>query len=350
MHLKNIIICIGPKLSNGIAGGVTLPFHNFVQYLSVLNENSTIKVIEYGSHPAEILNLLCKLLFLPSNSIVIANATWRASLLISPILAIIKPFKKQKLVFRKFAGDFDIRTSKLRRLEREILLKSLKAFDFVYLETEYLVYWARSCKLNAFWWPNSRKAEMKPNTTAINRISKMDSKLRLVFIGRVCNEKGFFRIVEIAKKIGGVSGIDVWGPIAGNEHKSVIKHFEENSQFLKYKGVLHPDRVIDELANYDYLILPSTWQSEGYPGVVIEAGLVGVPTIATESRGPSELIRLLGYGITLNTNDLKNRNEIVLPDITHDERLRLSARTSELFSDSVVFPRILAEIGVKHEH
>ena len=43
-------------------------------------------------------------------------------------------------------------------------------------------------------------------------------------------------------------------------------------------------------AEYDVLVLPTFWKGEGYPGVIIEAFSVGLPVVATNLPGISEMI------------------------------------------------------------
>jgi glycosyltransferase involved in cell wall biosynthesis len=57
-----------------------------------------------------------------------------------------------------------------------------------------------------------------------------------------------------------------------------------------YKGVLTSDQVYKELFNYDALILPTFYEGEGYPGVIIEAYSHGIPVIATRWRSIPEIV------------------------------------------------------------
>ena len=50
------------------------------------------------------------------------------------------------------------------------------------------------------------------------------------------------------------------------------------------------EEVPDALARHDVLVLPTYWEVEGYPGIVLEALQCGLPVIATTWRSVPEVV------------------------------------------------------------
>jgi len=82
--------------------------------------------------------------------------------------------------------------------------------------------------------------------------------------------------VYMSRQIGDI--IDVYGPIL------------ENIEVLNYKGVLFGDEVIKKLQEYDVLVLPTFWETEGYPGIILEAFSLSKPVISTNFRAIPEFV------------------------------------------------------------
>ena len=108
---------------------------------------------------------------------------------------------------------------------------------------------------------------------------------RFVFVGHVSPEKGVREIIALAERLGAGYEVDVFGPTNGG-----IPVSEFAGKRATYRGVLAPDQVAATIARYNALLLPTSYAGEGFPGVVIEAMSVGVPSIASRHAGIPEII------------------------------------------------------------
>ena len=70
-----------------------------------------------------------------------------------------------------------------------------------------------------------------------------------------------------------------------------------------YCGVAEPGTGSQLISQYDALVLPTYFETEGNPGVLIEAMHAGVPVIATQIRTLSELITNGINGFLVPTRD-----------------------------------------------
>ncbi|MDE6091305.1 MAG: glycosyltransferase [Duncaniella sp.] len=155
--------------------------------------------------------------------------------------------------------------------------------------------------------------EMKSNTlikrNEFTLPSYMVDNLRLVFVSRLCVEKGLDTLCRINEQILQefdnkiTFTIDFYGQKTDSYFDNQIENKYEN---FKYKGILAPDKVIKVISDYDALIFPTHYDGEGCPGILIEALAAELPVIASDWKDNSEFIHNKENGFLcepLNIND-----------------------------------------------
>jgi glycosyltransferase involved in cell wall biosynthesis len=118
---------------------------------------------------------------------------------------------------------------------------------------------------------------------------KQFTKVKFVFVGRISRGKGIKEILEAAEilKIANSSfDIDLYGPME--------EPFELETDKSKYCGFLdfqnNPEKAYSKLLEYDCMLFPTYWKGEGFPGVIIDAFIAGLPVIATDWNMNTEII------------------------------------------------------------
>lgn len=116
---------------------------------------------------------------------------------------------------------------------------------------------------------------------------------RLVFMARVHPLKGvrtIFKLEEelIKQNIHNVQ-IDIYGPLF-TEFEKEFKTLIEESQIVRYKGVLQPNEIYETLVNYDLMLFPTQYFTEGFPGSILDAYIAEVPLVATNWKYADEFI------------------------------------------------------------
>src|SRR5690606_15892116 len=104
--------------------------------------------------------------------------------------------------------------------------------------------------------------------------------IRLVFMARVHPLKGVNTIFKLArtlveKDIKNVQ-IDVYGPIFP-DYSSEFSSLLSNHVLVEYKGVVQPENIPNILANYDLMLFPTQYYTEGFPGSILDAYIAHVP-------------------------------------------------------------------------
>ena len=136
------------------------------------------------------------------------------------------------------------------------------------------------------------------NKANIEEVKYDNGFINFVSIGRICSDKGFDRIINIAKKYDKKIIFNIIGD--GPDKKKIESSIKEkkisNVKLLGLKTNPYP-----YIKNADYFLLSS--RSEAYPTVVIEAMILGKPIIATDVSGVREILQDYNNKIILPNND-----------------------------------------------
>lgn len=313
MKSADVLYIIGPKenVDSGRIGGVTVPFDEFIKWSQGYCSAIGLKMVAHGLTGGNFVAILFSYLVAvglvlnpTKRGVFIFHLTWRAMIFLSvPIFFGAKVFSK-KVYIRKFAGDFDKKYESASFLVRLLLRLGCGGCRCVFFETEYLVRWARKNNFNCDWWPNSRTLD---DSVSLRRVDLDDvlerAPQKIIFLGRISRGKGVDKLIELATRCNGDFQIAVFGPV--DDESLLEKMAIQPGSPIFYGGVLDRQGVKACLTSADVLILPTTYTSEGYPGVIIEAADAGLPSIvSSSSRGPAELVEKIGFGWIADFNDL----------------------------------------------
>lgn len=150
------------------------------------------------------------------------------------------------------------------------------------------------------------------------------SKLRVVFMARIHKMKGIDWIFHLADYIeqNGLSDkitITFYGPIL-EEDKEYFESNLHHYSFTKYRGILEPEGIYEELSQHDVMLLPTHYYTEGLPGTVVDAYISGIPVIVTEWKHSHEFIEdgVTGYIIPFKDGEMDLINNIIALEQNRD--------------------------------
>lgn len=157
-------------------------------------------------------------------------------------------------------------------------------------------------------------AMVLPNMKEIQYVPKKeynDNKVkRFVFLSRVMPEKGVDYIVEASRSLieSGYNDfvVDLYGSILP-QYKQVLEGRIATLPNVKYKGflMLNENKGYETLATYDAMLFPTYWHGEGFPGILIDAFIAGLPVIASDWNLNTSLINDGKNGIIIPPHDPK---------------------------------------------
>jgi glycosyltransferase involved in cell wall biosynthesis len=106
---------------------------------------------------------------------------------------------------------------------------------------------------------------------------------RLVSIARISPEKNTKLALEILLQIKGNVEFDLYGPVYNKDYweecKGITKQIPSNV-IVNYKGSLQSEKVLETLADYHFLFIPTKGENFGH--VILQAMRVGVPVIISD--------------------------------------------------------------------
>lgn len=161
-------------------------------------------------------------------------------------------------------------------------LEPYKKLKAIYVQSPRIVEGLKKLGINnAIHVNNSKRIDYIPEISKRN-----NDKVRFVFLSRVHPDKGCAMIVNSSKRLNELGykdkfRVDFYGKV--DERYSEFLPMIEPVDNVNYKGFLDltDNKGYDTLATYDMMLFPTYWDGEGFPGIVIDAYISGVPIIAS---------------------------------------------------------------------
>ncbi|PAK44843.1 glycosyltransferase family 4 protein, partial [Peribacillus simplex] len=183
----------------------------------------------------------------------------------------------------------------------------------------------------------------------------IESPLKLVYFSRVLEEKGIELAIDAVNQINNNSKrveLDIIGPIQ-KEYKNKFNEILKNNKQkeINYKGVLQPNEIHENLSNYDVMVFPTYYASEGFPGVVIDAFISGLPVLASDWKYNQEFVTDNFTGSIFKTKDIddlisKINYFILNPDVILKMRENCLKQVLNYHVDYVI-PKLLSDMNLQ---
>lgn len=130
---------------------------------------------------------------------------------------------------------------------------------------------------------------------AIDRSGGRDpDPIRAVYVGRVKESKGIRELLDAIETIEDTSVnavLDIYGHfLPGDPYGEQFKRNAEQIDSVRFQGEIPNEEVINTLADYDIFLFPTYYNGEGFPGVIVEAFIAGLPVLATDWNYNDEIV------------------------------------------------------------
>lgn len=159
---------------------------------------------------------------------------------------------------------------------------------------------------NTVYVPNSKPLDYIPEKSFESDPSE---PFRFVFLSRIHPEKGIREIFEAMTILEGQKPsrpftVDFYGSINGPFGDEFAQGIEKHAN-AGYKGFLNlmDHSGYDVLSGYDCMLFPTYYPGEGFPGVVLDANICGLPIIASDWHLNNTLIEDGVNGVLVPAHD-----------------------------------------------
>jgi glycosyltransferase involved in cell wall biosynthesis len=223
------------------------------------------------------------------SSVVLVFANDLFAFILVPVLLFLARIYHKPFYIKPVGGGLDLYLANQNRIFREYLLNVLRSADGVLAQTQLLQ--AALIKLGCsktYYLPGCR-----PLHPLIRVPKQNQDELRLIFLGHITREKGPLILLEALQIVAGQCSTrvscDFYGPIHDEIRAEFLSQMEITPNVL-YCGVAEAGTGSQLISEHDALVLPTSFDTEGHPGVLIEAMHAGVPIISTQIRTIPELV------------------------------------------------------------
>ena len=189
------------------------------------------------------------------------------------------------------------------------LRKALESINLVICPSNYLIQ-----KFSEFGFQTDnfryiRQGLARPSGAGTTYQPELDV-LSLGYVGQIKPHKGVDLLIDAVIPLlekGERIVLEIWG--AETENPAYVANLKARSaRFsanIRWQGRYMGNKVWDVLAQTDVLIVPSRWH-ENSPNAILEAFEMGVPVIATDLGGMSELVEHEKSGLLFKFGDAKD--------------------------------------------
>lgn len=284
------------------------------------------------------LSVLWKLLLnLPNADLIMLNTSRGGTRFLAPLVFILARLFRKPFIFRPFGGDIKDYSKTFGRLASWIFRNTVLRADLLLLQTRELMEHFAGYTTRTLHLPTCRPA---PSARLI-RADRPFQK-RFAFIGQVKLSKGVEEIIEATGLLPQDYTVHMYGPFAGGECRQLMRSNQE-----VYRGQISPGDLLNTLATYDVLLLPTYYPGEGYPGVIIEAFSLGLPVISTEWKAIPELVKHGENGLLIQPRSVEELVEAILYfNPTNYHRFSKNAKLffDNYLEESTVLDHLLKEL------
>ena len=147
---------------------------------------------------------------------------------------------------------------------------------------------------------------------------------KFVFLSRILPAKGCDYIIKAVRILNqhyaNLYVVDFYGPIDEN-YKEVFLSEIGDIPNVTYKGFLdlRCSENYDTLSKYDVMLFPTYWEGEGFPGIVIDAYIAGLPIIATDWNLNKDIVRAGLTGLLIPPHNVSSLVEAMIDFIIMDQ-------------------------------
>lgn len=246
--------------------------------------NWKIFLVDTSNRKKIVFTVLKSIIYLFKCKKVIMLLSIRGRRIYFKILRFIMFFRKIDVYHDIIGGYFSKEISKHPKD-----IKICKLFKYNFVETKLMLTELEQSGLN--------NGVVVPNFRAglISQYKPVRSKYNFVIFSRIMEEKGIIDAINAVDLISDAK-LKIYGPISSNFKNKFFDSISGKNN-IEYCGVLDRETSSQILSENTFMLFPTRWIGEGFPGTILDSFYAGLPIIASDWGSNSELITngVVGY-------------------------------------------------------
>lgn len=169
------------------------------------------------------------------------------------------------------------------------LTKKMKKVDYIYSETK-----AVKKQLNDLGLDNIVIMKNFKNLSVTENNKKFNPDLiRFCIFSRIEKLKGIDDAIFVVKRLHDELNknvvLDIYGSIKDDYREDLFNQINE-IDYINYCGVVDFDKSVETIENYNLLLFPTLFVTEGIPGTIIDSYFAGVPVVSSKWNSFSDVV------------------------------------------------------------
>ena len=344
-RIKDILFIGALDLPNVPRAGDTVKNQYLLEYMRTYRSVDYIDTFYWRKKPTLLFSIIIKALFGRYKAIVysVSNVSAYKLTRLFSILPV-----KSKLIYFMIGGYTPIKIA-----SGEYSAKPFKKLDKIIVEADKVIELYDKVGIHN----TLRVYNFKPFTYIPDINVTRNGKVKFFFLSRITEMKGAFLICEAVSYLNKLGydrnlSVDFYGPISP-EIKDRFTCIVDELPNVSHKGFLdlRDESNYSVLAAYDAMLFPTMHLTEGFPGVIADAAIAGIPVIAAEWNYADELLikPKCGYVIKKGSaNELADKMKYVIENRSENNLLRANClKQAEIYKISnILTENLLNEIGI----
>lgn len=263
--------------------GESMKNHLFIErFREIFDKVITIDIFQPRKHPLSILKIIIFSIFYRKVPIALSVSPDTAD----KVIHLLHSLGRFNIYYWAVGG-----TLHEKLVKKEFDLDNYRKLKAIYVQSPKIVQGLKDLGINnAIHVNNSKRIDYLPD---INY--RANEIVKFVFLSRIHPDKGCNLIINCAIKLNneGYSSkfvIDFYGKIDDCYDSFLLEI--SSAKNVNYNGFLDltNKKGYDVLSGYDLMLFPTYWDGEGFPGIVIDAYIAGLPIIASNWNCNEEVI------------------------------------------------------------
>ena len=173
--------------------------------------------------------------------------------------------------------------------------------------------------------------EILPNIKRIEAVTEFGEKslerpYKFCTFSRVMPEKGILDAIEAINRVNHESGevvatLDIYGPIDEGYKEEFVKLQKTFDNTIRYCGIVDYRDSVNVLKDYYVLLFPTLFETEGFPGTVLDAFFAGIPVFATDKSANGEVVKDGYAGFVYPNGNMLNLYDCVKWSLNNDSEI-----------------------------